>query len=92
MNVRINQGYVITDSIHIGKAEFVIGEMSNTPAPFVTWECKDGNNYFWGHYLTTRSRLRSATCWSAQFRNWSIKPAGRPRWSRRIPLGRNPDP
>lgn len=33
MNVRINQGYVITDSIHIGKAEFVIGEMSNTPAP-----------------------------------------------------------
>lgn len=54
MNVRINQGYVITDSIHIGKAEFVIGEMSNTPAPFVTWECKDGNNYFWGHYLTTR--------------------------------------
>ena len=28
--------------------------MSNTPAPFVTWECKDGNNYFWGHYLTTR--------------------------------------
>lgn len=52
--MRINAGYVITDSIHIGNAEFVIGEMSNTPAPFVTWECKDGDNYFWGHYHTDR--------------------------------------
>ena len=80
MNVRINQGYVITDSIHIGKAEFVIGEMSNTPAPFVTWECKDGNNYFWGHYLTTRKaaerdlleRARETLCPGA----YSVSTAG----------------
>lgn len=52
--MRINQGYMITDSVHIGNTEFVIGEMSNAPAPFVTWECKDNNNYFWGHYLTSR--------------------------------------
>ena len=48
-DVRINAGYVITDSVFIGEAEFVIGKMPNAPAPFVTWECKDGNNYFWGH-------------------------------------------
>mgnify|MGYP000814091926 CR=1 FL=1 len=46
MEMRINAGYTITDSVHIGKAEFVIGEMPNAPAPFVTWECKNGNNYF----------------------------------------------
>ena len=51
MEMRINAGYTITDSIHIGKAEFVIGEMPNAPAPFVTWECKNGDNYFWGHYF-----------------------------------------
>lgn len=54
MGQRENAGYVITDSIHIGKAEFVIGEMPNAPAPFVTWECKNGDNYFWGHYLSDR--------------------------------------
>ena len=50
----MSAGYIITDSIHIGRAEFVIGEMKNAPSPFVTWECKDGNNYFWGHYLSDR--------------------------------------
>lgn len=54
MSERTNAGYTITDSIFIGKAEFVIGENPNYPAPYVTWECKDGNNYFWGHYLGTR--------------------------------------
>ena len=53
MEMRTNAGYTITDSVHIGKAEFVIGEMPNAPAPFVTWECKNGNNYFWGHYFST---------------------------------------
>ena len=36
MEMRTNAGYTITDSVHIGKAEFVIGEMPNAPAPFVT--------------------------------------------------------
>lgn len=51
---RTNAGYTITDSIFIGKAEFVIGHNPSFPAPYVTWECKDGNNYFWGHYLSER--------------------------------------
>ena len=54
MEQRINAGYTITDSIHIGNAEFVIGEHPGAPAPYVTWECKDGSNYFWGHYSTSR--------------------------------------
>ena len=53
-NVRMNAGYIITDSIHIGETEFVIGVHSTQPNMFVTWACKKGDNYFGGHYLTSR--------------------------------------
>ena len=55
MEPRTNADYLITDSIHIGKTEFVIGEnQTRFGTMYVTWECKDGSNYFWGHYLMTR--------------------------------------
>ena len=49
---RINEGYIITDSIHIGKTEFVLGRLDSKIPMFVTWACKGGDNYFWGHYFT----------------------------------------
>ena len=54
MNKRINAGYVITDSIKIGDTEVVLGEHSKAAAPYVTWLCKNENNYFWGHYFTDK--------------------------------------
>lgn len=54
MEERKNAGYIITDSIHIGNAEFVIGQKESTLAPFVTWKSRDGRNFFWGHYLNSR--------------------------------------
>lgn len=55
MEQRINEGYVITDSIHIGNAEFVIGEnQTKYGTMYVTWRCKDQDNFFWGHYLSDR--------------------------------------
>ena len=54
MDERKNIGYVITDSVRIGETEFVIGAHEKDPNRFVTWACKDGNNYFWGHYLNSR--------------------------------------
>lgn len=48
MEERINIGYRITDSIHIGE------KPSNSPM-FVTWACKNGNDYCWGHYLGSRA-------------------------------------
>lgn len=55
MEQRINEGYVITDSIHIGDAEFVIGENKTKYGTlYVTWRCKDRDNFFWGHYLNDR--------------------------------------
>lgn len=55
METRMNAGYTITDSVHIGNAEFVIGENhTQYGTMYVTWECKDGDSYFWGHYLSSR--------------------------------------
>jgi len=52
MNVRINSGYIITDSIHMDEAEFVLGVHQSIPNKFVTWRCKDQTDYMWGHYFS----------------------------------------
>jgi len=58
MNMRVNANYIITDSIHIGNKEFVLGVHSTAPSQFVTWECMNGNDYNFGHYY---SEMLSAT-------------------------------
>ena len=50
MSLRINAGYIITDSIHVGDSEFVLGVSQHIPNDYVTWKCKGGTSYFWGHY------------------------------------------
>ncbi len=54
MNIRINAGYIITDSIHVGDYEFVLGVSQHVANDFVTWRCKDGSYYYWGHYHSDR--------------------------------------
>lgn len=51
---RTNAGYEIIQSIPVGNTEFVLGESHGGGAKYVTWECKDGTNYFWGHYFMER--------------------------------------
>lgn len=51
MDARINEGYIITDSIHVGETEFVFGKLDSNIPMYVTWACKDGDNYYWGHYF-----------------------------------------
>lgn len=58
MNLRVNANYIITDSIHIGNKEFVLGVHNTAPSQFVTWECTGGNDYNFGHYY---SDMLSAT-------------------------------
>ncbi len=62
MNGRTNAGYIITDSIHVRNVEFVLGVNEKAPSPFVTWECKDDNNYFWGHYYDTLFAAQKDLC------------------------------
>ena len=40
MSIRINAGYILTDSVHVGEMEFVMGVHSKAPSQFVTWACK----------------------------------------------------
>ena len=55
MEQRANEGYIITDSIHVGNAEFVIGENETQYGTmFVTWRCSNGTDYYWGHYFNDR--------------------------------------
>lgn len=55
MEKEINAGYVITDRLAVGNAEFVIGHNEKASTQFVTWKCrKDEKSYFWGHYLGDR--------------------------------------
>ena len=55
MEPRTNADYLITDSIHIGKTEFVIGEnQTHFGTMYVTWECKNGDNYLGGQYMDSR--------------------------------------
>lgn len=53
MNQRINLGYTITDSLHIGNTEFVIGYNPNSINSYVVWECLN-NSYYFGNYVKTR--------------------------------------
>lgn len=55
MEQRINEGYAITDSVHIGNVEFVIGQnKTKYGTMYVTWKCSNGTDYYWGHYFEDR--------------------------------------
>ena len=62
MDERRNAGYIITDSIHVGNTEFVLGVNQSNGANFVTWECTGGNNYFWGHYTDNLLSAKKDLC------------------------------
>ena len=66
MQLRTNEGYIITDSIHIGEHEFVMGVNTAAPAMYVTWKYSEREGYYWGHYTTdqmeaTRDLLERAS-------------------------------
>ena len=63
MDQEINAGYVITDRMMVGDAEFVIGQRDEAPANFVTWKCRKGEKeYFWGHYMSDRLTALEDLC------------------------------
>ena len=53
------QGYTITDSVHIGNAEFVIGEKETCVGTmYVTWRNR-GDDFISGHYFDHRHAAES---------------------------------
>lgn len=65
MNQRECAGYIITQSIRVKDAEFVLGEHPKKDM-YVTWRCKDGDNYFWGHYTSNRYDALKDLCQRAE--------------------------
>jgi len=63
MEKEINAGYVITDRLTVGNAEFVIGQRNAAPARFVTWKSmKDKKEYYWGQYMNDRLSAMEDLC------------------------------
>lgn len=54
MEERSNCGYTIVQTLMIGDSEFVLGHNPESPNPYVTWKCSNGDYYFWGHYCNDR--------------------------------------
>lgn len=54
INGRTNVGYAITDSVHVQNREFVLGYGPNKSSPYVTWECVNGRDYYYGHYFSSK--------------------------------------
>ena len=46
MGNRMNAGYLITDSIHIGTTELVLGVSITERSTFVTWACQGSDYYY----------------------------------------------
>lgn len=65
MEQRECAGYIITQSIKVKDSEFVLGEHPKKDM-YVTWRCKDGDNYFWGHYTSNRYEALKGLCQRAE--------------------------
>ena len=65
MEQRECAGYIITQSIKVKDSEFVLGEHPKKDM-YVTWRCKDGDNYFWGHYTSNRYEALKDLCQRAE--------------------------
>lgn len=51
---RENAGFKITSAVRVGDVEMVLGyNPENKYTPYVTWECFNGDRYYWGHYIQT---------------------------------------
>ncbi len=62
MEPRMNQSFQVMDSITVGKSEFVLGVNLNAPSSYATWQCMNGDNYFWGHYFTNEIAAKQDLC------------------------------
>ena len=58
MTERNNIGYNIEKSFTIGKTEIVFGRHQSNHDNCVTWQCTNGDNYFWGHYIDDKLKAQ----------------------------------
>lgn len=55
MERTIIAGYVIIGRFAVRDGlEIIMGFNEKAPASYATWECRNGVDYYWGHYCETR--------------------------------------
>ena len=62
METRFNEDWEIIGAVKVSDGneyenafEIVIAHNPNNKCtPYVTWECSNGDNYYWGHYCATK--------------------------------------
>ena len=54
MGIRTNQGYRIVETVRINTSLEVVMAQNETRfgTQYVTWQCENAVDYFWGHYYT----------------------------------------
>lgn len=52
MEIRTNGNFIITNAITIGNIEIVLAKHRTLANRYITWECKDKYDFFWGHSFT----------------------------------------
>ena len=64
MNIenRENIGFKIISSMEIGSVEIVLGVRKGVLPQYVTWECRGGNDYYWGHYFSDLAAAQKDFC------------------------------
>ena len=72
MGNRMNAGYLITDSIHIGTTELVLGVSITERSTFVTWAAREVITTT-GAIITPISWPLKRTFWNGPGRNWSTR-------------------
>lgn len=60
MGIRTNAEYRIIEAIRIDtENEVVLGQTETRfGTQYVTWKCKNGTDYYWGHYITDYDSAR----------------------------------
>ncbi|MDE6852291.1 MAG: hypothetical protein K2J67_07355 [Lachnospiraceae bacterium] len=61
-DMRVNAGFVIANAISVGDKEFVLGVNMKNAQSFVTWECIDKADYYWGHYTDSLLKATKDLC------------------------------
>ena len=62
MEPRTNAGYEIINSMTVGNTEIVLGENKEKFSQYVTWQCTNGDYYFYGHYHSTLLNAQKDFC------------------------------
>lgn len=52
MEIRTNGNFIITNTITISNVEIVLAKHRTLANRYITWECKDKYDFFWGHSFT----------------------------------------